>query len=92
MTEKVAEKSNNPPDAGVQSEPGSIPGDAVRVTGGTDGHMRSINVNGVCYCQMSCGGQWLYFYKVINGNRVYLQCGQPGWTVPCAGNSWILRC
>ncbi|HEX9928928.1 MAG TPA: hypothetical protein VGB02_10380 [Pyrinomonadaceae bacterium] len=54
----------------------------------TDGHLRRVTVNGVCYCQMCCGGQWVYF---CYSNGQCIQC--PGRvTVNCAGNNWILSC
>lgn len=55
----------------------------------TNGHIRTVTVNGKRYCQMCCGGQWQYFCWA-NG-----ECVQPSHgpvTVNCAGNNWILDC
>ena len=58
----------------------------------SNGHIRRKWYRGICYCQMYCNGQWLYFSKRINGRIVYKTCGGRGWTVNCAGNTFILRC
>ena len=53
-----------------------------------DGHLRRITYNGVCYCQMCCGGGWKYF---CYSNGQCIQC--PGRvTVNCNGNNWMLSC
>ena len=55
-------------------------------------HIRRKVVNGVCYCQMCCGGTWYFFYWIVNGRRVYQRCGMRGRTVKCAGHNYILTC
>jgi hypothetical protein len=57
--------------------------------GCTDGHIRSVTVNGVCYCQMCCGGQWVYF---CYSNGQCVRCSDRPVTVNCAGKNWILDC
>ena len=58
----------------------------------SNGHMRRKRYRGICYCQMYCSGHWRYFSRIINGRRVFKTCGGSGWTVRCAGNSYMLRC
>jgi hypothetical protein len=59
----------------------------------TTGHIRRITVNGICYSQMCCGGQWQYFYKDTPSGRVWCTCnlGQT-WNVNCSGNTWMVNC
>ena len=63
--------------------------DALSVADCTDGHLRQKMVNGVCYCQMCCGGRWLYFCW-DNGRCV--KCSDRPVTVNCAGRNLILDC
>lgn len=93
----VAEKTDAPADEGIFTEIDlepmhDIAEDDISAKSCTNGHIRRKRYKGVCYCQMCCGGNWLYFYKVINGKRKYLTCGGGAWTVNCSGNRWILQC
>ncbi len=57
------------------------------------GHLRSVNVNGTCFCQICCGGQWQYvIYTGTDGKQYGQTCGMNGLTVSCDGHSYISRC
>ncbi len=55
----------------------------------TDGHIRRKTVDGICYCQMCCGGGWKYFCW-DNGECV--KCSDSPVTVNCSGQNRILSC
>ncbi len=54
-----------------------------------DGNTRKKWYNGVCYCQMCCGGQWVDFCY-SSGNCI--RCGDAAVTVNCNGSNRILHC
>ena len=83
----MAEKTDKPADPSITTRPDTGPGSEIRAEC-SDGHLRRITYNGVCYCQMCCGGKWVYFcYQ----DGTCVQC-PGGITVNCAGNNWILSC
>ena len=84
-----AEKTDRPDDPEVKSTP-TIEGVTIKEACSQTGWIRSITVNGRCYKQMCCNGQWLYYYKDTPQGRVWCTCdlGQ-SWTV-CGG--YILPC
>ena len=90
----MAEKSKDQPTPGVTSSKtvpveGLPDGLQMKTEGCSSGHIQRVVVNGVCYVQMCCGGQWLYWHK----GDVWCTCnlGQ-SWTVNCDGNNWIIPC
>jgi hypothetical protein len=83
-----AQRTDQPADPGVVSSPTNDKNIEIRETC-TAGHIRRITVDGICYVQMCCGGQWLFWHR---GNT-WCTCnlGQ-SWTVNCDGNNWIIPC
>jgi hypothetical protein len=53
------------------------------------GWIRSVNVNGGCYKQMCCGGQWNYY--TIGAQYCTCNLGQ-SWNISCDGHTNILPC
>lgn len=88
-----AVKTDQPADPDVKSTPTTDDGLTIKDSCSDSGHIRKITVNGMCYVQMCCGGQWLFWYKDIGGKRVWCTCnlGQ-SWNVNCAGNNYIIGC
>jgi len=88
-----AEKSSKSVDSDVKMTSAIDGGVALKETCSGSGHLRKITVNGVCYSQMCCGGQWMFFYKDVGGKRVWCTCNLgESWTVSCDGNNWIVGC
>lgn len=83
----MAKETDKPGDPSITTRPDNGP-DGISAAGCSDGHLRRVTVNGVCYCQMCCGGQWLYF---CYSNGQCIQC-PGGVTVNCNGRNWILSC
>jgi len=56
----------------------------------SNGSARKVNINGVCYCQICCGGQW-YYVKRNDGS--FVKCGDGNQLFnDCNGNQQILSC
>lgn len=90
---RMAEKTDKPADPDVFSTPTNDQGLTIKEACGTSGHLRTITVNGVCYNQMCCGGQWLFWYKDTANGKLWCTCNlNQSWTVNCSGNNWIIRC
>lgn len=88
-----AERTDQPADPEVKSTDTNDQGVTMKEACSSNGHLRKITVNGQCYSQMCCGGQWMFFYKDTPNGRVWCTCnlGQ-SWTVNCSGNNWIINC
>jgi hypothetical protein len=88
-----AEKTDRPADPDVKSTAENDFGVSIAEACSDSGHIRSITVNGQCYKQMCCGGQWLFYYKDVGGRRIWCTCNLgESWTINCSGNTWILPC
>ena len=89
----MAEKTDQPADPDIRSTDTNDQGVTIKDACSTNGHIRKITVNGVCYVQMCCGGLWQYWYKDTSSGRVWCTCnlGQ-SWTFNCSGNNWIISC
>jgi hypothetical protein len=83
-----AKETDGPADPTITTRPDTGPDGMNMLADCTDGHLRRVTVNGVCYCQMCCGGQWVYF---CYSNGQCIRC-PGGVTVNCAGKNWILSC
>jgi len=55
----------------------------------TENAARKVTLNGICYCQVCCGGQWLY---VRRSNGTFVKCGDGNQLYECNGNYFILTC
>ncbi|RPH29307.1 hypothetical protein EHN07_06565 [Buttiauxella warmboldiae] len=88
-----AEKTDLPVDPDVYSTVTNDQDVTIKDSCSSNGSLRRITINGQCYAQMCCGGQWMYFYKDTPNGRLWCTCnlGQ-SWTVNCAGNNWIINC
>lgn len=89
----MAEKTDEPADPDVKSTTTNDEGVTFVEPCGTDGQVRQTTVDGICYVQMCCGGQWLFWYKDVGNTRVWCTCtlGET-WNVNCAGNTWMIGC
>ncbi len=90
---RQAEKTDKPADEGVKLIGTNDQGVSVEEACGGSGMIRRITVNGVCYAQLCCGGQWQFVYKDTTNGRIWCTCnlGQ-SWTVACAGANYIVPC
>ena len=93
----IAEQSSSEEDEGYYREadidgPREGQSEETILSNCSTANIRKKIVNGVCYCQMCCGGTWYYFYRIVNGKRVYQKCGDSAMTVKCDGGNYILRC
>lgn len=85
----MAERTDQSADPDVASTDTNDQGVKIKDACTTNGHIRKVTVNGVCYVQMCCGGQWLYWRK----GDVWCTCNLgESWTVNCSGNNWIISC
>lgn len=82
----IAEKTNAEANKDITIK---VDEDEVGLSECTNGHLRRKTVNGVCYCQMCCNGQWVYFCWPDGS---CFRCGMTPITVNCGGNNWILSC
>ncbi|TDA69146.1 hypothetical protein E0765_01640 [Sulfuricurvum sp. IAE1] len=57
-----------------------------------DGHLRSNNYNGYCYCQVCCGGTWQYVWYIVDGKKYWLMCNGGSVRVNCNGRQLIVSC
>ena len=90
---RQAEKTNKPADGTVHMVASIDGGVVVKEPCSGNGHIRTITVNGRCYSQMCCGGQWMFFYQDRGRQRVWCTCNlSESWTVNCNGNNWIISC
>jgi hypothetical protein len=82
----VAEITTEPADPTITMKP-DTDADA-REACSVEGMTRAKYVDGVCYCQMCCGGQWNYF---CYDNGYCIHC-PGGVTVNCNGTNRQLKC
>ena len=88
-----ATKTDKPADKSIQLVSTLDDGITIKERCSTSGHLRKITVNGVCYSQMCCGGEWKFFSWDRNGRRYWCTCNLgENWTVNCDGNNWIINC
>ena len=57
-----------------------------------NGHLRSTNYNGYCYCQVCCGGTWSYVWYIVNGTKYWLMCNGGSVVVNCSGRRVTVAC
>jgi len=88
-----ATKTDKPADKSIHLVSALDDGTVIKERCSGSGHLRKITVNGVCYSQMCCGGEWKFFYWDRNGRRDWCTCNLgESWTVNCDGNNWIVGC
>jgi hypothetical protein len=88
-----AEETTKQPDPDVKSRATNDKGISIREACSGSGQVRKVTVNGVCYAQMCCGGQWLFWVKTVNGREVWCTCNlNETWTVNCDGKNLLISC
>lgn len=58
----------------------------------SSGHLRRKTVNGICYCQMCCNGEWYYYYWETPTGRDYQNCGEGARNVTCNDRTYMISC